>query len=591
MIETRVDATTVQWLVSGFTLVNAIVIAISAFLTDRFSTRKLFVSIFVLFFAGSLLAAWGLNFAMLLAGRILQAICAGVMLPLSMTILLLLFSHEKRGAAMGLYNLVIMFAPAIGPVVSGILTDRIGWHVMFLIMAGLAVAVILLALLSMKNFGETKPVSLDKRSVLLSSFGLFALLYGFSLLGHAATIPAAAALIAAGAVTLFAFARRQLKQDTPFLRIRVLANKRFATGTIILMLLQASLMAAGITLPIYIQTVRGLSATVSGLVMMPGAILGAVFGYFAGRLHDRFGARHIAIAGVLLVTLGSVGMALFDLRTTVSFMIASFAIRSVGLMLANTPMTIWSIGALPDDILHHGNALSSTLRQIASTLSTAIMVSAMSLVSALCADWGALQSQLMGIRATYWLSVAIGLAALVMTVVVVRGGRYPASNAEGAAFELDAAMKIDPYTVSRDDSLERTVKKFLEFRTSGLPIVDDEKRIVGFISDGDVLRYLEKQDLRLDAESYSAVFPDTESLTAKAKKLLRMNAMEIASKHIISVPRDMPLIEVCRLISERRLNKLPVTQDGVLIGTISRGDIMRALMMRLPLSEDEDEPL
>jgi len=587
MLETGVSATTVQWLVSGFTLVNAIVIAISAFLMDRFSTRKLFISIFVLFFAGSLLAAWGANFAMLLIGRILQAICAGVMLPMSMTVLLLLFPHEKRGSAMGLYNLVLMFAPAIGPVISGVLTDKIGWHVMFLIMAALAALVILLAAVAMKNFGETKQVSLDKWSVTLSSFGLFCLLYGFSLFGHTMTMPAAVVLIVVGAVVLFVFARRQLRLEQPFLQIRVLEDKRFHAGITISMLIQASLAAAGITLPIYIQAVRGLSATISGTVMMPGAILGAAFGYFAGKLHDRFGARYVAITGVFLVTLGSAGMVLFDFHTSVAFMIVSYAVRSVGLMLANTPINTWSISTLPDEVLHHGNAVSSTLRQVAATLCTAIMVSAMSLVSTFSTSQGELQSQMAGIRITYYLSVAIGLVALFMVILKVKDGKKTVVITENTSFELDVAMKVDPYTVFRDDTLEQVVEKFIDYRTSGLPVVDGEKHIVGFVSDGDVLRYMAKQDVHFGGESYSVVLPDTESFTAKAKNLLQMNVMEIASKHIITTPRSTPLLEVCRLISERKLNKLPVTQDGILIGTISRGDIMRELMKRLPLGEDK----
>jgi CBS domain-containing protein len=401
-------------------------------------------------------------------------------------------------------------------------------------------------------------------------------------------MPVAAALSAAGVATLFIFARRQLKLEQPFLQIRILSNKRFAVGTAILMLIQASLVAAGITLPIYIQTVRGMSATVTGAAMMPGAVLGAVFGYFAGKMHDRFGARYVAIVGALLVTLGSAGMILFDFRTTVTFIVVSFAVRSAGLMLANTPITLWSIESLDDDILHHSNALSSTLRQIAATLSTAIMISVMSLVSSFSADSGGLQSQMLGIRATFWLSAAIGFVALVITIVKVRGRADAKAvlSAEEEAFELDEVMKTDPYTVSNGDTLEQTVKKFIDCRTSGLPVIDDERRIVGFVSDGDVLRYMEKQDVHFDIESYSMILPDTESFQEKAKHLLRKNVMEIASKHIITVPRTMALREVCRLIYERKLSKLPVVQDGALIGTISRGDIMRALMKRLPLGKE-----
>jgi MFS family permease len=123
MSELGISATMAQYFVTGFTLVNAIIIACSAFLMDRFPTRKLFMEVFGLFFAGSMLAAWGVNFGILLAGRVLQAICAGVMMPLSMTILLLLSPREKRESAMGMYSLVIMVASAIGPVLSGILTD------------------------------------------------------------------------------------------------------------------------------------------------------------------------------------------------------------------------------------------------------------------------------------------------------------------------------------------------------------------------------------------------------------------------------------------------------------------------------------
>ncbi|MDR1043332.1 MAG: DHA2 family efflux MFS transporter permease subunit [Clostridiales Family XIII bacterium] len=585
MAEMGVNATTAQWLVSGFTLVNAIVIAISAFLMDRFPIKKLFITIFIFFIAGSLLSGWGVDFTMLLCGRILQAICVGVMLPLSMTVLLLNAPREKRGSAMGLYSFIIMFAPASGPVISGVLTDQVGWRIMFLIMAALATAIILAAAIIMKDSGEPKPVTLDKLSVTLSSAGLFCLLYSFSLLGDATQQPAVvAALIVAGAAMLFVFVRRQFKLEQPFLHIDVLQNKRFATGIVVSMLILASLAASGIILPIYIQTLRGFSATMTGAIMMPGALAGAVCGYFAGRLHDRFGARYVAIAGVSLVTLGSIGMAMFDFRTPVSFMTASYGALIIGLMLAGTPINAWSISSLHDDILHHGNAVSSTLRQVSSSLTIAIMVSVMSYVSGLYAPGlSEPAAQMMGVRATYLISAAIGLTALIIVIIKVKKGRVSVVATEGASFEIDVAMKFDPYTVSSGDTLEQAISKFIEFRTSGLPVVDEGKRVVGFISDGDILRHMSRHDVSFVTESYSMLLPDTENFTEKAKTLMRMNIMEIASKRIISVPRHTPLLDVCNQFFEQKLNKLPVTQDGVLVGTISRGDVMRELMKQLPL--------
>lgn len=587
MSELKINATTAQWLVSGFTLVNAIVVAVSAFLMDRFATRKLFIAVFGLFLAGSLLAAWGINFPVLLAGRILQAICAGVMLPMSMTVLLLTFPHEKRGSAMGMYNFVIMFAPAMGPAISGILTDITGWHVMFLIMAVLAAIIILLAIFAMKNSGDTKQVTLDKISIAESSLGLFCLLYGFSMFGKVETMLVAGVLIVLGVGILLVFARRQFKLTEPFLELRVLFDKQFRYGIVISMLISASLAAVSLTLPIYVQNVRGFSATISGLVMVPGSILGAIGGYFAGNLHDKFGARYLSIAGVALLSLGSFGMAMWGFKTPIALMIIVYCARTFGLMLANTPINLWSISTLPDEILHHGNAVSSAMRQVASTFGVALMVSTMSLATNLFVDNNPAKSQLAGIHAAFYLSIAIAGISLVLVIVKVKDRRKTddVSKSENVS-ELNAAMHSNPYTVSSGDSIEQVIEKFIEYRTSGLPVIDNIRHIIGFVSDGDVLRYMAKQDVHIVGESFSLVLPDNEEFVAKSKDLLQKNVLEIATKHTMTVELGTPLSDVCRLFYEHKLSKIPVTQNGVLVGTISRGDTMRYLMKQLPLNAE-----
>jgi CBS domain-containing protein len=285
------------------------------------------------------------------------------------------------------------------------------------------------------------------------------------------------------------------------------------------------------------------------------------------------------------VALGSAGMAMFDFRTPLSFMTVSYGALIIGLMLANTPINAWSISSLHDDILHHGNAVSSTLRQVSASLMIAIMVSVMSYVSEIYSpDMDGPAAQMMGVRATYLISAAIGIAALIIVIIKVKKGPVSVPAAEGASFEIDVAMKFDPYTVSSGDTLEQVISTFIEYRTSGLPVVDEDKRVVGFISDGDVLRHMTRHDVSFVTESYSILLPDTENFIEKAETLRRMNIMEIASKRVISVPRHTPLLDVCNQFFEHKLNKLPVTQDGVLVGTISRGDIMRVLMKQLPLT-------
>jgi MFS family permease len=314
----------------------------------------------------------------------------------------------------------MMSAPAIGPVISGLSVDKIGWHMMFFMVAVFAALILVFAAVKLKNYGETKPVSLDKLSLLLSSVGLFALLYGFASVGSSAVVWRPFLSIAVGAGVLALFAARQLKLKIPFLQIRVLANKQFRIGICVIMLVSAMMSAEVVGLPLYVQAVRGMPAVMSGLVMMPGAALGAVASFFTGKLIDRFGARYPTIAGVSLVTAGAFGMAMLGSATPVFFIILPYSMLMIGLTVAFMPMNVWSVANLPNEILHHGNAVSSTFRQIAATLGVAIMVSVMSFATAIAARNGDEQAALTGIRVAFWVAVAIGLTNFTIVIVGVK---------------------------------------------------------------------------------------------------------------------------------------------------------------------------
>lgn len=158
----QVDTTTVQWLTSGYSLVEAVVIPLSAYLIGRFSTRQAFLSGITIFTAGSLLAALAPSFPFLLAGRMLQALCAGVVMPMVMTVILLVFPREKRGSAMGVIGLIIGFAPAVGPSTAGMLVDSVGWRALFAIITVLSVLVLIAGIVFLKNYGNFQRTTFDK---------------------------------------------------------------------------------------------------------------------------------------------------------------------------------------------------------------------------------------------------------------------------------------------------------------------------------------------------------------------------------------------------------------------------------------------
>ncbi|GJM80223.1 hypothetical protein HMSSN139_27190 [Paenibacillus sp. HMSSN-139] len=180
MDDLGVGATTIQWLSTGFMLVNGVLIPISAFLMERFTTRMLFISAMILFSAGTLICGIGSSFEMVLAGRLVQAAGAGVLMPLMTVVFLTIFPIEKRGQAMGMMGIAMIFAPAVGPTLSGWIIEHHPWNVLFWIILPFAVLSIFLGVIFMKNVTRIGRPKLDVLSIILSTLGFGGVLYGFS---------------------------------------------------------------------------------------------------------------------------------------------------------------------------------------------------------------------------------------------------------------------------------------------------------------------------------------------------------------------------------------------------------------------------
>ncbi|MFZ0369817.1 MAG: DHA2 family efflux MFS transporter permease subunit, partial [Halobacillus sp.] len=237
MHEMNVSANSAQWLTTVFMLVNGIMIPISAFLIERFTTRQLFITAMSVFVFGTLVGGLAPNFQLLLAGRVIQSAGAGVMLPLMQTVFLLIFPVNRRGAAMGYIGLVISFAPAIGPALSGWITENSSWRALFLITLPLAVIIIGVAYFILKNVTELKNPKVDIPSIIMSSVGFGSLLYGFTSAGNNGwDSPVTMTALGVGAVALTLFITRQLRMHHPMLEFRVFKLRTFTITTLIAMI-------------------------------------------------------------------------------------------------------------------------------------------------------------------------------------------------------------------------------------------------------------------------------------------------------------------------------------------------------------------
>lgn len=234
MKEMHISANTAQWLTTSFMLVNGVMIPVTAFLIERFTTRQLFISAMSIFAFGSLIAGAAPDFAILLLGRIIQSAGAGIMMPLMQTVFLLIFPIHKRGTAMGLVGLVISFAPAIGPALSGWMINAYSWRVMFFVILPIALLVIGIAIKSMENVTKLTHPKVDVLSIILSSFGFGGLLYGFSSAGNYGWINITTLLtLTVGVITLVLFILRQMRLTQPMLEFRVFKYFIFTLTTII----------------------------------------------------------------------------------------------------------------------------------------------------------------------------------------------------------------------------------------------------------------------------------------------------------------------------------------------------------------------
>lgn len=282
MGEFQISPSQAQWLTTGFMLTNGIFIPITAFLIEKFSSKRLLIAALSIFSLGTLIGAVAPSFSILLLARIVQAIGAGIMMPLMQTVMLTLFPPEKRGSAMGMVGLVTGFAPAIGPTLAGWLIVQFSWRSLFYTVLPVALIVLLLAIFLMKNVTEQKEVEIDIASVIFSTFGWGGLLYGFSIAGTAGwTSGQVVGTISVGIVALFIFIVRQLRLKQPMLEFRVLLIVGIWNGTLAAIgsLLVVATMIGAIFTHIKIQdTLKGMMMPIM-LLMIGTIVLGLNYSF------------------------------------------------------------------------------------------------------------------------------------------------------------------------------------------------------------------------------------------------------------------------------------------------------------------------
>ncbi|WP_367296193.1 MDR family MFS transporter [Levilactobacillus yonginensis] len=376
------SSATVQWLTTGFLLVMGIMIPISAWLINNYSLRTIYLTALSFFLIGLVISYTASSFGLILLGRLIQAIGVGITFPTIQTVLLVTFPADKRGAMMGLGGIVIGLAPALGPTVSGWILDNASWRDLFGVMIPPVILVLVLSLFFVQPVIPIKKSPIDKFAILLSTIGFGSLLYGFSEVGEngwgSVTVICG---ILVGLVFIGWFARHEWPQAQPFLNVRLLKISSFTIASFITALSNTAMIGIQVVLPMYLQQVRGLSPFHSGLMILPGALIYGVVSLISGTLYDRMGGRRLALIGTFLLTLGTLPFAFLTRNTPYSYVICEYTILMIGVALVTMPITAASSIDLQGIQLSHGTAVNSTMRQVMTSMGTAILGSVLANVT------------------------------------------------------------------------------------------------------------------------------------------------------------------------------------------------------------------
>ncbi|MFR0591286.1 MDR family MFS transporter [Bifidobacterium thermophilum] len=498
--EFHISVTTGQWLTSVFQLVMGIMVPLTAYLTRRFTTRQIVITSMLVFTAGSVLAWLGPTFVIVLLGRILEAIGTGVMWPVLQITVFSIYPLSRRGFAMGTVGMAMSVAPAIGPVIGGWQTDANGWRSIFMTLTVIGAASVLLAFFGLHNFGVTdRSTKADFFSVCLSIFGFGGLMFGFTNIeAHAFTHPLVWVPILVGIAGIIWFVMRQIHMAAAYrawervenanaqsktgvtvagatagmngradarnsgrtasaavsgesarvpsgfpaprpalLNLGVLRNKSFTVGTICAALSFFAFSSIMVIIPLYIQNDRGYSATMSGLIMLPGAIGQCIAQFCGGRLLDRFGARPVALVGSATLLIGTIMMSMIGTDTWIWWVSISQFTRQIGMGLVLMPVTTWSLNCLARQEVSAGSAVTNTVRQIAGAIGAPVMVITMETLTRVFQAGGlnATLANIDGVKWTLRISACFVLAQLLLVMFGVHG-RGAGSAREAAQYAI-----------------------------------------------------------------------------------------------------------------------------------------------------------
>ncbi|OLN22043.1 hypothetical protein BTO30_11520 [Domibacillus antri] len=367
------DLPAAQWTVTGFMLATGAVAPATGWFGARFGYKRVYISALIGFFICSLLCTFSWNIESLIVFRIVQGMFSGIIMPSTMTLVYKTIERERQAFGISLWSLSAVLAPALGPVLAGFFIDASGWPALFYMNLPIAAAAVWAAVIFIPGADSGAKMPFDFPGLLLSFIGSILLLTAFAEAESWGFTNVKTLLVTGIALLLLAlFVRRETRIQFPLLNFKVLSHRRYAYSLLLSAVLSVALYAGAFLVPIFLQSSLGLGALETGLIMMPGALVMALFTPVTGKLYDKTGPAALILTGLLIMIVGTYMMGDLSIETTTLYMVIWTSVRYLGIALCNMPITNVGMSAVPVDIAGYASALNNWARQSIASLSIAL---------------------------------------------------------------------------------------------------------------------------------------------------------------------------------------------------------------------------
>ena len=410
-----------QWITSGYSLAMGMIMPLTAFLITRFPTKKLYLVGIGGFILGLLVSIFAGNFGIMMAGRILQACGNGVLMTAAQVIILIVYPVDKKGTMMGTYGLATTAAPVVAPTIAGLMIDAFGWKSIFYVALVILAVSFVISCFVFEDVLELQDKKFDVVSFVESIVGFGGITLGIGNISSFGLISVEGGLpLIIGAVVCALFILRQCGLEKPFLDVKILANRNYAVSVIASMVLYLVMMGSSVMMPLYVQSVMGYSAVVSGLVTLPGSLATAVVSPFAGNLYDRIGIKKIFVAGSAALIISNVGMYFLTMNTPLWTAAALNVIRNISIGSLMMPLLTWGTSNVHPQKVADASSLLTSLRTIAGSIGSAVFVGIMTAVSAASAAVYGVNALMHGMNVSFLWMAAGAVILFLISIFAVR---------------------------------------------------------------------------------------------------------------------------------------------------------------------------